>query len=314
MAGLLWYRSYMDSLANTSGYYPDIHAGHADRVTELTLEAPYLIRKVPSGYNQLELSQIIGGTMVVEGSLQSVEATAHVITGKNQFDYDHLYFGYWLNDGFHGTGDPANYDTAYGWYFVKIPVFEGTKITISGTPAIGGTNSAFFGSSATDIKEMFLNTYANGTRTVPQGAEWLGLCIVKNDRYNPKVDFPNAQVERGEEATAYEPYTETLTPLANVTLRGISTTVDGVLSYDGDTYDPDGTVTRYYGERSYQAGDESLPDTVTDGTNTVYKLTTPVTESAAPYTATQTVEEGGTVQFVTSNSIPVGNVSIYRRV
>lgn len=292
MAGLLWYRSYMDSLANTSGYYPDIRAGQADFVIEITLESPYLIRAVPSGYNQLELSQIIGGTTVVEGTLQSVEATAHVTVGKNLF-------GYTLSDFANGT--------SYGlstYLEMQVPPGRYTISTDAPTGFIWGGR---------EVGNNYVRVY-NGTPhtfNVAQGQTLL-IGIASNDM-EAALAY-HTQIERSNSVTAYEPYTATTYPLANITLRGITETVDGVLSYDGDTYEPDGTVTRYYGERAYQAGDENLTDVVTDGTNTVYKLTTPVTESANPYTATQTVEEGGTVQFVTSNNIPVGNVSIYRRV
>ena len=258
MAGLLWYRSYMDSLANTSGYYPDIHAGHADRTSELTLTVPYLSRSVPSGYTQLELAQIIGGTMVIEGSLQSVEATAHV-----------------------------------------------TK----------------------DANDSIIATY----------------------------------------------------PLANITLRGITETVDGILYYNGDTYDPDGTVTRKWGEvdlgtltwtkdtldrfwatlsdmKQITATDQTqeglvcarfIPSktviidrsvdnaiarftdriyviasaystaadfkTAMNGVGLVYELATSTTETADPYTAVQDIAEGGSEEVVTGNNVPVGNVSVYRR-
>lgn len=40
----------------------------------------------------------------------------------------------------------------------------------------------------------------------------------------------------------------------------------------------------------------------------VYELATPTTESADPYTAVQTVEDGGTEEFTTSNGVPVGVV------
>ena len=47
------------------------------------------------------------------------------------------------------------------------------------------------------------------------------------------------------------------------------------------TYDLSGShvVNRKYEYRTYESGDESLPDTITDGTNTVTKRTTPITET-----------------------------------
>ena len=70
-------------------------------------------------------------------------------------------------------------------------------------------------------------------------------------------------------------------------------------------------MTRKCGIRTYESGDESLADAITDGTNTVYKLTTPITESATPFTNPQLV--GSTEEFVdaqTSASTPTRDVDI----
>ena len=101
----------------------------------------------------------------------------------------------------------------------------------------------------------------------------------------------------------------------NLTLRGIPK-LDGnnELYYDGDTYASDGTVTRKYGIRAYTEGDVTDGSTmITDGTNTVYKLITPTTESADAYTQSQRV--GATEEFVDGRTveIPVGNESEYKR-
>lgn len=310
MAGLLWYRSYMDSLANTSGYYPDIHAGHADRVTELTLDAPYLSRAVPAGYNQLELAQIIGGTMVVEGSLQSVEATAHVTRGKNLFDGSQVSTTHTSNWGVTWSDNTLTIEHKTS-YTTGVPTFP--LNVPSGDYVLSYASTTETGKISFYRNNSWVKTLNNGTTFTVDEAD------TNEIRFSADVGTPvttvNIQIESGTTATEYSPYhAPTSTPLANITLRGISETVDGVLSYDGDTYDPDGTVTRYYGMRAYQAGDESLTDAITDGTDTVYKLVAPTTESADPYTAMQTVEEGGMLQFVTNNNVPVGNVSIYRRV
>lgn len=98
-------------------------------------------------------------------------------------------------------------------------------------------------------------------------------------------------------------------------LRGIPK-LDGnnELYYDGDTYTSDGTVTRKYGIRAYTEGDATDGNTmITDGTNTVYALTTSTTESADAYTESQRV--GATEEFVDGRTVemPVGNVSEYKR-
>ena len=101
----------------------------------------------------------------------------------------------------------------------------------------------------------------------------------------------------------------------NLELRGIpKLDSNNELYYDGDIYQSDGTVTRKYGIRAYTEGDATDGSTmITDGTNTVYKLTTSTTESADAYTESQRV--GATEEFVDARSVemPVGNVSEYKR-
>lgn len=54
--------------------------------------------------------------------------------------------------------------------------------------------------------------------------------------------------------------------------------------------------------------------TTVQGKHLVYELATPTTESALPYTSQQSVDDGGTEEFVSSNVVPVGHVSSYARV
>ena len=96
-----------------------------------------------------------------------------------------------------------------------------------------------------------------------------------------------------------------------LTLRGIPKLGDNGLYFDGDHYKADGTVERNYGIRTYQSGDDSLTDAITDGTNTVYKLTTQTTETATPYTALQIVDASGTEEYVSTSIVPVGHYTKY---
>lgn len=107
----------------------------------------------------------------------------------------------------------------------------------------------------------------------------------------------------------------------SLTLRGIIRLNDGKLYFDGDTYESNGTVTRKYGIRAYQEGDVTDGSTmITDGTNTVYKLATPTTEEAEPFTNPQSVVQGGTEEYVDYGvlqgtrdvSIPVGHDTEYQ--
>ena len=74
---------------------------------------------------------------------------------------------------------------------------------------------------------------------------------------------------------------------------------------DGDIYAHDGTVTRNYEYRAYESGDESLSDTITDGSHTVVKLTTTTTESADPFTDPMKCDNWGTEEFVDTRTVPV---------
>lgn len=119
----------------------------------------------------------------------------------------------------------------------------------------------------------------------------------------------------------YEPYESHSYPLdSDLTLRGIpKLDASNNLYYDGDVYEPSGSVTRGFGIRAYQSGDESLADAITDGTNTVYKLSTPTTETADPFTAIQTVDPYGTEQYIDYGvsqgtrdiAVPVGHQTRY---
>lgn len=101
--------------------------------------------------------------------------------------------------------------------------------------------------------------------------------------------------------------------LGTDTLRGLfKLDSNNNLYADGDRKTSDGTITRYYGTRAYQSGDESLADAITDGTTTMYKLTTPTTEQSTPFTSPQVCYPDGTEEYVTNNGIPVGHETRYQ--
>ena len=123
----------------------------------------------------------------------------------------------------------------------------------------------------------------------------------------------------------YEAYTVREYALdSDLTLRGIpKLDADNRLYYDGDSYESDGTVTRKYGSRAYTSGDATDGSTmITDGTTTVYKLTTPTTESADAYTNPQIVDDFGTEEYIDAGvtastptrdvAVPVGHDTMYR--
>lgn len=93
---------------------------------------------------------------------------------------------------------------------------------------------------------------------------------------------------------------------ANLELRGLfKLDANNKLYCDGDTYESSGKVIRNYEKRAYQSGDESLTDAITDGTNTVVKLATPTTETAASFAGIQIVDGDGTEEYVDSRAVPI---------
>lgn len=163
--------------------------------------------------------------------------------GKNLFSYDlPIHEGYWTGSSYTGSDNTITLDNATGWDNVRIPVAEGSTITISGMQAQSGVYSAFLGSDdASDVITRFLNASTNGTKTVPAGAKFLSLCA-----YNMKLNapnYPNAQVEVGSLETAFEAYNG---QTDNVSWSGVAGTIyggnvdltTGVLTV---TYNADGT-------------------------------------------------------------------------
>lgn len=100
-------------------------------------------------------------------------------------------------------------------------------------------------------------------------------------------------------------------PLGGDELRGLLKVVDGKLVAFGDVKGSDGIIYRYFEERAYASGDESLPNAITDGTNTVVKLATPTTASGTPFT--NPMISGSTEEFTDSRSLKMfcGHDSIY---
>lgn len=107
----------------------------------------------------------------------------------------------------------------------------------------------------------------------------------------------------------------------SLVLRGIPKVENGKWVYDGDVYESSGKVTRNYAIRAYQSGDETNGSTmVTDGTNTVYKLSTPVIESANPFANTQRVKKDGFEEYADAMclagtrdvAMPVGHITEYQ--
>lgn len=170
-----------------------------------------------------------------------------------------------------------------------------------------------------DLTAMFGSTIADYIYSLEQATAGAGVAWFKNlfpedyYEYNAgellSVSGVSAHVMRDAEDNIIGNY-----PLDDsLTLRGIPKLDGGKLYYDGDTYESDGTVTKKYGIRDYESGDATDGSTmITDGTYTVYKLTTPTTATADPFTNPQVVDQNGTEEYVTDSIVPVGHDTRYR--
>ena len=166
-----------------------------------------------------------------------------------------------------------------------------------------------------DLTQLFGSTIANYIYSLEEATAGAGVAYFRN--LFPEDYYPyNAGELMSVKTSARKVYDSDSNLLAtyslsNIELRGIPKLVNNQLVYDGDRYEGNGRVTRKYGIRAYQSGDESLTDTITDGTNTVYKLTTSTTEQTSPYDNPQLA--GSTEEFVDTRevAIPVGHESKY---
>ena len=237
------------------------------------------------------------------GTLMSVQTSEHKMVGKNLISVSSLVCG---------GSEPRTVITVFntplpkGTYTISCINNSNCNISIGFYDATSGGNST---GSVT-----FSQEHTERPVTLTGKTLRLYAYISQTNYDNGKVgDLSNIQMELGS-ATPYEPYTVHSYPLdSSLTLRGIPKLVDNKLSYDGDIYQSDGTVTRRYEQRAYQSGDESLVDAITDGTNTVIKLAEPTTETTIPYTNPQIVAKGGTEGYIDARgvAIPVGHNTRY---
>ena len=236
-------------------------------------------------------------------NLQSVKTSAHKTIGFNQWDE------VWEIGGI--SSSTGNNDGSTDRIRSKnyIPVFPNVSYYIKSFKTLG---LRFY-----DADKNYLSSISadNQTRTTPNNCYYMRFVCLNTTTYNHDICI-NLHWD-GERDGEYEPYEEHTYALDDVELRGIpKLDANNNLYYDGDTYEADGTVTRKYGTRAYTSGDATDGSTmITDGTTTVYKLTTPTTESADAYTELQICDDFGTEEFVDAATrdfdMPVGNVAVY---
>lgn len=185
------------------------------------------------------------------GSIQSVQATEHITTGKNYFNPT---VGKYVNN----DGTITATGNAYWCVDKFFPTGNATEITgkiyNSSSGYTGSCGCAFFDGAMTFISSTNFFT-ASGitsypftkTLTVPSGAKYFGIRGYQSGGASAILSAM-VQIEMGASATAYEPYTKHSYPLdSTLTLRGVPKLVSNELQFDGDVYLPSGSVTRKYG-------------------------------------------------------------------
>lgn len=236
------------------------------------------------------------------GSLESVEATAHKMVGFNQWDE------VWEVGGISGStgADWATTDRIRGKNYV--PVIPNAKYYIKSSANV---NVMFYNADKAFISTLYFCPADNQPFTAPTDCYYIRFAeqAVYGTTYNHDICINLSSSRNGE----YEPYSAHTYDLGTDTLRGLfKLDANNQLYAYGDVKTADGVITRKYGIRAYQSGDESLADAITDGTTTVYKLTTPTTEQGDPFPSPQVCYPDGTEEYVTSNGVPVGHETRYQ--
>ena len=175
-----------------------------------------------------------------EGSIQSVQATAHVTTGKNLIDQTQFVQG-----SISGSGVDTAITIRLRSPFVK--VLPNTQYSLSVNSEV-----LLFEVHQYDANKNWLGYLAvnatSYTFTTRSDAEYFKLLIRYSNNATIVVSALTAlQIEFGSTATAYEPYTAHTYPLGSDTLRGYPMLIDDKLTFDGDEKYPNGTTKRKYG-------------------------------------------------------------------
>jgi hypothetical protein len=239
------------------------------------------------------------------GELKSVEGlTSHDTTGFNAWDEE------WELGSYNASGEKVSVSTVIR-STNRVRVLPGTNYYFNKPNDVVVSRMCFYDAEGAHIDggDISLNNSRRSFST-PANAHYLAFTLSATYGTTYKSDICiNISSDRN---GTYEPYVKRTYALdSTLTLRGVPKLSDGKIYYDGDVYKSDGSVTRKYGIRAYQSGDESLADAITDETNTVYKLTTPTTETAEPYTSPQIVDRYGTEEYVTTGIVPIGHNSKY---
>lgn len=180
------------------------------------------------------------------GTLESVEANSHVMTGFNQFDVNgaEIVAGNW-------AGNVTNKNAHTNGY---IEVMPNAEYYFREDSAVDGLYIRAYDIGKNDLGE-FVVKYGNNAKgfsfTTPQDAYyirvlWYNTGGITTDSVKNDNICINISSSRNGEYEAY--HSETYALDSDLVLRGIPKITDGVPYYDGDTYASDRSVNRRYAE------------------------------------------------------------------
>ena len=242
------------------------------------------------------------------GSIKSVTGlTAHKMTGFNQWDEE------WENGRFNLTTGEKSIGNGLASKN-KIRVLPNTTYYANCGAGYGSALIFLYYDADENLISYEIKYSLKTSFTTPSNACYVNFNFQSSSAVTTYKNDICINFSDPSKNGTYEPYDGHVYPLdSSLTLRGLLKLDGDSIYYDGDIYPPSGEVERRYGVRAYQSGDESDANVITDGTNTVYKLTTPTTEQAEPYTNPQVVLPGGTEEYITDREspIPVGHNTKY---
>ena len=168
------------------------------------------------------------------GTLMSVNAASHALTGFNQWDEQ------WELGSISSAGQLVDATDRIRCKNA-IRVIPGSTIYIKAPMAF---NRACWYDDKMNLISSF--SYVDRTYTVPDNARYMRFACTSSygTTYNNDICINLSNTEKN---GTYEPYQLRSYPLANVELRGIPKWENGQMVFDGDEYTPDGTVKRRYG-------------------------------------------------------------------
>lgn len=185
------------------------------------------------------------------GTLKSVEAVAHRMTGKNLYNHtvgnlttNGITFVKHSDDSISLTGTA----TSNAYYNMSNYVFPAGTYTITGCPANGSASTYALNVVNVNTNITVANDVGSGSTFTANGTDTYRpyIRIQSGTNTDGLVFKPMIRYADVSDAT-YKPYEQHTYKLSPLTLRGITKLTDGKLVYDGDTYEPSGQVVRRYG-------------------------------------------------------------------